>query len=89
MAIDREIVTQGLPLRMKKIEDSRHENPGPEEPKQSNDDAAKPKRRWALIARTDGLVRRLMSVHTSDPTDSIVATHRIGEEHHEQLCRVA
>ena len=81
--------TPGLPLRMKKIEDSSHKNPGSEEPKESNDDAAKSKRRRALIARTDGLVRRLMSVHTSDPTDSIVAAHRMSDECREQLCRVA
>ena len=81
--------TPGLPLCMKKIEDSSHKNPGSEEPKESNDNAAKSKRRRALIARTDGLVRHVMSVHRSDPTDSIVAAHRMSDGCREQLCRVA
>ena len=81
--------TPGLSLCVKKIEDSRHENPGSEKPKQSDDNAAKSKRRWALIARADGLVRRVMSVLMSDPTDSAVATHRMREERHARPCRVA
>ena len=81
--------TPRLPLRMKKIQDSRHENPGSEEPKQSDDDAAEPKRWRALIARTDGLVRRVMSVHMSDPTDSTVEMHRMRDERRSQPYRVA
>ena len=64
-------------------------NTASEKPKQSDDNAAKSKRRWALIARADGLVRRVMSVHMSDPTDSAIATHRMRDECRAQPFRVA
>jgi len=81
--------TPGLPLRMKKIEDSSHKNPGSEEPKHGDDNAAKPKGRRALIARTDGLVRRVMSVHNTDPTEAMNTAHRIWIERRRLSRRVA
>ena len=71
--------TPRLPLGLKKVKDGHDEDPGSEKPEHCDDDAAQSKRRRALIAHTGGLIRCVMSVHDTDPTESTEATHRIGE----------
>ena len=76
-------------LGMKEIENSHHKNPGSQEPKQSDDNAAESKRRRALIARTDSLVRCVMSMHVIDPTEAAHTPHRINKAPSTRGCHVA